>query len=121
LRVVATFSIVGFDPEPDTWGVAVQSKFLAVGALVPWARAGVGAVASQAMSRTFEGTSGGVAGRLLAVLDAGQGAGGDSPGRQSAALLIVREGGGYVGDNDHVVDLRVDDHPEPSTARCSSI
>jgi uncharacterized Ntn-hydrolase superfamily protein len=75
LRVVATFSIVGFDPEPDTWGVAVQSKFLAVGALVPWARAGVGAVAKQAMSRTFEGTSGGLAGRLLAALDAGQGAG----------------------------------------------
>ncbi|HEX5973611.1 MAG TPA: DUF1028 domain-containing protein [Rubrobacteraceae bacterium] len=196
MRVVATFSIVGFDPETDTWGVAVQSKFLAVGAIVPWARAGVGAVATQAMAnfnygprglelmsqgktaqdtvealissdderehrqlgvvdatgraasftgsecfewaggvtgehyaaqgnilvgretveamaRTFEGASGGLAGRLLAALDAGQGAGGDSRGKQSAALLIVREGGGYGGDNDHVVDLRVDDHPEP--------
>jgi uncharacterized Ntn-hydrolase superfamily protein len=196
LRVVATFSIVGFDPETDTWGVAVQSKFLAVGAIVPWARAGVGAVATQAMAnfnygprglelmsqgktaqetvealissdddrehrqlgvvdaagraatftgsecfewaggvegehyaaqgnilvgretveamaRTFEGTSGGLAGRLLAALDAGLGAGGDSRGKQSAALLVVREGGGYGGDNDHVVDLRVDDHPEP--------
>lgn len=196
MRVVATFSIVGFDPETDTWGVAVQSKFLAVGAIVPWARAGVGAVATQAMAnfnygsrglelmsqgktaqdtvealissdderehrqlgvvdatgraasftgsecfewaggvtgehyaaqgnilvgretveamaRTFEGTSGGLAGRLLAALDAGQGAGGDSRGKQSAALLVVREGGGYGGDNDHVVDLRVDDHPEP--------
>jgi uncharacterized Ntn-hydrolase superfamily protein len=196
LRVVATFSIVGFDPETDTWGVAVQSRFLAVGAIVPWARAGVGAVATQAMAnfnygprglelmsqgktaqetvealissdderehrqlgvvdaagrastftgsecfewaggvtgehyaaqgnilvgretveamaRTFEGTSGGLAGRLLAALDAGQGAGGDSRGKQSAALLVVREGGGYGGDNDHVVDLRVDDHPEP--------
>lgn len=196
MRVVATFSIVGFDPETDTWGVAVQSRFLAVGAIVPWARAGVGAVATQAMAnfnygprglelmsqgktaretvealissdderehrqlgvvdaagraatftgseclewaggvagehyavqgnilvgretveamaRTFEGTSGGLAGRLLAALDAGQGAGGDSRGKQSAALLIVREGGGYGGDNDHVVDLRVDDHPEP--------
>ena len=196
MRVVATFSIVGFDPETDTWGVAVQSKFLAVGAIVPWARAGVGAVATQAMAnfnygprglelmsqgktaqetvealissdderehrqlgvvdaagraatftgsecfewaggvtgehyaaqgnilvgretveamaRTFEGTSGGLAGRLLAALDAGLGAGGDSRGKQSAALLVVREGGGYGGDNDHVVDLRVDDHPEP--------
>lgn len=196
MRVVATFSIVGFDPETDTWGVAVQSKFLAVGAIVPWARAGVGAVATQAMAnfnygprglelmsqgktaqdtvealissdderehrqlgvvdatgraasftgsecfewaggvtgehyaaqgnilvgretveamaRTFEGASGGLAGRLLAALDAGQGAGGDSRGKQSAALLVVREGGGYGGDNDHVVDLRVDDHPEP--------
>lgn len=196
MRVVATFSIVGFDPETDTWGVAVQSRFLAVGAIVPWARAGVGAVATQAMAnfnygprglelmsqgktaretvealissdderehrqlgvvdaagraatftgseclewaggvagehyavqgnilvgretveamaRTFEGTSGGLAGRLLAALDAGQGAGGDSRGKQSAALLIVREGGGYGGDNDHAVDLRVDDHPEP--------
>jgi uncharacterized Ntn-hydrolase superfamily protein len=196
LRVVATFSIVGFDPETDTWGVAVQSKFLAVGAIVPWARAGVGAVATQAMAnfnygprglelmsqgktaqetvealissdddrehrqlgvvdaagraatftgsecfewaggvkgehyaaqgnilvgretveamaRTFEGTSGGLAGRLLAALEAGLGAGGDSRGKQSAALLVVREGGGYGGDNDHVVDLRVDDHPEP--------
>jgi uncharacterized Ntn-hydrolase superfamily protein len=196
LRVVATFSIVGFDPETDTWGVAVQSRFLAVGAIVPWARAGVGAVATQAMAnfnygprglelmsqgktaqetvealissdderehrqlgvvdaagrasnftgsqcfewaggvtgehyaaqgnilvgretveamaRTFEGTSGGLAGRLLAALEAGLGAGGDSRGKQSAALLVVREGGGYGGDNDHVVDLRVDDHPEP--------
>ncbi len=196
MRVVATFSIVGFDPETDTWGVAVQSKFLAVGAIVPWARAGVGAVATQAMAnfnygprglelmsqgktaqetvealissdddrehrqlgvvdaagraatftgsecfewaggvkgehyaaqgnilvgretveamaRTFEGTSGGLAGRLLAALEAGLGAGGDSRGKQSAALLVVREGGGYGGDNDHVVDLRVDDHPEP--------
>jgi uncharacterized Ntn-hydrolase superfamily protein len=196
LRVVATFSIVGFDPETGSLGVAVQSKFLAVGAIVPWARAGVGAVATQAMAnfsygprglellgrgetaretvealissdderehrqvgvvdaagraasftgsecfawaggitgeyyaaqgnilvgretvealaRTFENTPGELAGRLLAALDAGQRAGGDSRGKQSAALLVVREGGGYGGDNDRVVDLRVDDHPEP--------
>jgi uncharacterized Ntn-hydrolase superfamily protein len=196
LRVVATFSIVGFDPETGSLGVAVQSKFLAVGAIVPWARAGVGAVATQAManfnygprglelmsrgktaaetvealistdderehrqlgavdaagraatftggecfewaggvtgehyaaqgnilvgqetvevmSKTFEYTPGDLAGRLLAALEAGQGAGGDSRGKQSAALLVVREGGGYGGDNDRIVDLRVDDHPEP--------
>ena len=195
-KIVATFSIVAFDPETDSLGVAVQSKFLAVGSVVPWARAGVGAVATQAMAnynygprglelmargrtaeqtvedlisadedrehrqlgivdgqgraatftgsecfewaggvtgehyaaqgnilvgretveamaRTYEETGGDLAARLLSALDAGQAAGGDSRGKQSAALLAVREGGGYGGDNDRVVDLRVDDHPEP--------
>ncbi len=46
-------------------------------------------------------------------MDAGQEAGGDPRGKQSAALLVVREGGGYGGGNDRLVDLRVDDHPEP--------
>jgi uncharacterized Ntn-hydrolase superfamily protein len=195
-EIVATFSIVAFDPDTDSLGVAVQSKFLAVGSIVPWARAGMGAVATQAMAnynfgprglglmsrgmtaretvealisadderehrqlgvvdaegraatftggecfewaggvtgeyyaaqgnilvgretvtemaKTFEDTLGNLAGRLLAALDAGQQAGGDSRGKQSAALLVVREGGGYGGDNDRVLDLRVDDHPEP--------
>jgi uncharacterized Ntn-hydrolase superfamily protein len=195
-EIVATFSIVAFDPDTDSLGVAVQSKFLAVGSIVPWARAGMGAVATQAMAnynfgprglglmsrgmtaretvealisadderehrqlgvvdaegraatftggecfewaggvtgeyyaaqgnilvgretvtemaKTFEDTPGNLAGRLLAALDAGQQAGGDSRGKQSAALLVVREGGGYGGDNDRVLDLRVDDHPEP--------
>ena len=195
-KIVATFSIVAFDPETDSLGVAVQSKFLAVGSVVPWASAGIGAVATQAMANynygpnglelmargetadetieelisadedreyrqigvvdaggraaTFTGSecfewAGGVTGehyaaqgnilvggetveamartytetrgdlgeRLLAALDAGQVAGGDSRGKQSAALLIVREGGGYGGDNDRVVDLRVDDHLDP--------
>ena len=194
--IVATFSIVAFDPDTGSLGVAVQSKFLAVGSIVPWARAEVGAVATQAMAnynygprgldlmsqgrsaqetvealisadeerehrqlgvvdaegraatftggecfewaggvtgencaaqgnilvgrqtveamrKTFEGTSGDLAGRLLAALDSGQQAGGDSRGKQSAALHVVREGGGYGGDNDRAVDLRVDDHPEP--------
>ena len=196
MRIAATFSIIAFDPEADSLGVAVQSKFLAVGSVVPWARAGVGAVATQALAnfnygprglqllsrgktaqetvealisadeerehrqlgvvdaagraatftggecfewaggvtgehyaaqgnilvgwetvealaKTFEDTPGDLAGRLLAALEAGQAAGGDSRGKQSAALLVVREGGGYGGDNDRVVDLRVDDHPEP--------
>jgi uncharacterized Ntn-hydrolase superfamily protein len=195
-QIVATFSIVAFDPETHALGVAVQSKFLAVGSVVPWARAGVGAVATQAMANynygprgldlmaegnsaeqtvkaltsadedrehrqvgvvdargrastftgsecfdwaggvtgeyyaaqgnilvgketveamatAYEETDGDLATRLLGALDAGQGAGGDSRGKQSAALLVVREGGGYGGDNDRVVDLRVDDHPEP--------
>ena len=194
--IVATFSIVAFDPKTDSLGVAVQSKFLAVGSVVPWARAGVGAVATQAMANynygphglelmalgktaeetveglisadedrehrqvgvvdargraatftgsecfewaggvtgedyaaqgnilvggetveamasTYEETEGDLAARLLSALDAGQAAGGDSRGKQSAALLVVREGGGYGGDNDRVVDLRVDDHPDP--------
>jgi uncharacterized Ntn-hydrolase superfamily protein len=194
--MVATFSIVAFEPETKALGVAVQSRFLAVGAIVPWARAGVGAVATQAMANfnygprgldlmsrgktaeetlralissdderehrqlgvvdargrvatftgsecfewaggvagehyaaqgnilvgretveamaeTFETTTGDLAGRLLAALDAGQTAGGDSRGKQSAALLVVKEGGGYGGNNDRLLDLRVDDHPEP--------
>jgi uncharacterized Ntn-hydrolase superfamily protein len=201
-KSVATFSIVAYDPENGDLGVAVQSKFLAVGAVVPWARAGVGAVATQswanttygpeglrlmaeglsaqealdklveadedrarrqagmvdargnaaaytgegcfdwaghivgegggktgpfacqgnilvseetvqAMARTFEESEGELADRLAAALEAGQEAGGDSRGRQSAALLVVREKGGYGGFNDRWLDLRVDDHPTP--------
>jgi uncharacterized Ntn-hydrolase superfamily protein len=194
--MVATFSIVAFDPRKEELGIAVQSKFLAVGAIVPWARAGAGAVATQAMAnfnygprgldlmsrgktaeetvealissdderehrqlgvvdargraatftgsecfewaggvagehyaaqgnilvgretveamaKTFEATAGDLAGRLLAALDSGQGAGGDSRGKQSGALLVVKEGSGYGGNNDRLLDLRVDDHPEP--------
>jgi uncharacterized Ntn-hydrolase superfamily protein len=51
--------------------------------------------------------------RLVAGLDAGQAAGGDARGQQSAALLVVREGGGYGGRSDRHIDLRVDDHPTP--------
>jgi len=194
--ILSTFSIVAWDPETGDLGVAVQSKFLAVGAVVPWARAGVGAVATQAwanttygpeglalmeqglraqealdrliaadddaahrqvglvdakgeaatftgseclpwaggrtgpgyacqgnilvnedtvvaMAETFEATKGGLWDRLVAALAAGQEAGGDSRGQQSAALLVVREKGGYGGRNDRFIDLRVDDHPAP--------
>jgi len=193
---LSTFSIVARDPETGDLGVAVQSKFLAVGAVVPWAKAGVGAVATQAwantafgpeglalmeqglsaqealdrlvaadddaahrqvgmvdargnaatftgaqclpwaggrtgpgyacqgnilvsedtviaMAETFEATKGGLWDRLVAALAAGQEAGGDSRGQQSAALLVVREKGGYGGRNDRFIDLRVDDHPAP--------
>jgi uncharacterized Ntn-hydrolase superfamily protein len=194
--LVSTFSIVARDAETGDLGIAVQSKFLGVGAVVPWARAGVGAIATQshanvawgpngldllaggmtaqeALDRltgdddgssarqagivdangqavTFTGPdcmpwAGGVAGegfccqgnilvgpdtvdamadafrtsterfahRLVSVLEAGQAAGGDSRGMQSAALLIVRENGGYGGNNDRYIDIRVDDHPAP--------
>ena len=191
-----TFSIVARDPQAGESGIAVQSKFLAVGAVVPWAKAGVGAIATQswantsygprglellasglsaqetlaqliseddgrasrqvgivgvegkpatftgdqcfpwaggqvgehytcqgnilvgedtvlAMARTFEQTTGQLCDRLVAALAAGQAAGGDSRGQQSAALLVVRHGGGYGGFNDRFIDLRVDDHPQP--------
>jgi uncharacterized Ntn-hydrolase superfamily protein len=73
----------------------------------------VGEETVEAMAGTYESTSGDLATRLLTALDAGQEEGGDSRGKQSAALLVVREGGGYGGDNDRVLDLHVDDHPEP--------
>ncbi len=190
-----TFSIVAADLEAGDWGVAVASRFPCVGAVVPWARAGVGAVATQSWANTsfgpdglaltadgvgaddalarlldadegredrqvgivdaaggaatftgsrcmewaggatgpgfaaqgnilageqvvadmaaaFVETEGDLCDRLLAALLAGDAAGGDRRGRQSAALLVVREGGGYEGRNDRYIDLRVDDHPE---------
>ena len=191
-----TFSIVARDPATGDLGVAVASKFLAVGSVVPWATAGVGAIATQALANvafgphglaalaggdaaesvlsaltdadegradrqvgvvdaagrasTFTGTgclpwAGGRTGdgvavqgniltgpevveavldvysgsaapfpdRLLEALLAGDRAGGDARGRQSAALLVVRDGAGYGGANDRWLDLRVDDHPDP--------
>jgi uncharacterized Ntn-hydrolase superfamily protein len=193
-----TFSIVARSADGESWGVAVASKFLAVGAAVPAAVAGVGAIATQAsanvaykglaLSHLDDGATasvalqrlleedegrdhrqvgivdvdggaashtgseclewaGGVIGdgyaiqgnilagaqvvgamerawresaedaplarRLLAALAAGDEAGGDSRGRQSAALLVVREGAGYEGLDDVAVDLRVDDHASP--------
>lgn len=190
-----TFSLVGRDGA--ALGVAVASKFLAVGAYVPGAAPGAGAVATQAAvnlrwapegvglmqsGRTAAqaltalvaadaapttrqgglvdaaGTSAAhtgadcipwaghehgdgfsaqgnclagpevvagmvaawhagsalpIARRLLAGLQAGDAAGGDKRGRQSAALLVVAPGAGYDGGNDVLVDLRVDDHPDP--------
>src|ERR671935_266915 len=55
---VATYSIVAFDPDARQWGVAVQSKFLAVGSVVPWAEANVGAVATQAYANPQYGPDG---------------------------------------------------------------
>jgi uncharacterized Ntn-hydrolase superfamily protein len=194
---VATYSICACDLEAGQWGVATQSKFLAVGSVVPWAEPHVGAIATQsyanprygrdglallrdghaandvverltaaddgralrqlgivdgegraatytgadchawaggrtgdgyaaqgnilvsgetvdALSTTFEGSTGTpLAVRLLDCLDAAEAAGGDSRGRQSAALLVVERDGGYAGLSDTLVDLRVDDHPDP--------
>jgi uncharacterized Ntn-hydrolase superfamily protein len=65
------------------------------------------------MERAWLASEGRLADRLLAALAAGDDAGGDKRGRQSAALLVVRAGGGYGGTSDVEVDLRVDDHPAP--------
>ena len=193
-----TFSLVACDLEARQWGVVVASKFLAVGAVVPWARADVGAVATQAsanvsygprglellatgasaqetidhltgddpgaperqigvvdggggsatftgpecfdwaggragpgyaaqgnllvgaavveaLADTFEGTEGPLVERLLASLRAGEEAGGDRRGRQSAAVIVRQTDAGYGGGTDILVDLRVDDHVEPVT------
>lgn len=67
----------------------------------------------EAMGRTFERAKGELADRLLEALIAGERAGGDRRGRQSAALLVVRKGGGSGGLSDRVVDLRIDDHRDP--------
>lgn len=191
-----TFSIVAFDPANGDLGVAVQSKFPNVGVSIPFAKAGVGAVATQSycntsygprglallensaspqqavdiltggdeqrddrqmgiinaqghaasftgahcfdwaghlrgefcaaqgntlagaqvvanMIGTFESHRGSLAERLLAALQAGQASGGDRRGQQSAALLVVRAGGGYGGFDDRYVDISVYDHPAP--------
>ncbi len=191
-----TFSIAAYSAEDKTWGVAVASKFLAAASVVCWARAGAGAVATQAlakvsfgpdgldlmagglsaeetlarllstdadaehrqvgmvdakgsaaahtgedcfeyaghfvgegftcqgtilagrpvieaMARAFQATQGPLVDRLLAALLAGDRAGGDRRGRQAAGMLVVKANGGYGGDNDRLIDLRVDDHEDP--------
>jgi uncharacterized Ntn-hydrolase superfamily protein len=67
-----------------------------------------------ALAATFEGTAGRpLAERLLDCLAAAQAAGGDRRGQQSASLLVVEKDGGYAKMSDTLVDLRVDDHPQP--------
>ena len=192
----STFSIVARDSSNGDIGIIVQSKFPAVGAVVPWAMAEAGGVATQAwantsygprglefltkgknasetlkallknddkvehrqvgivdakglavshtgkecmewaghivgdgyacqgnilagetvikdMAEAYEKTESDLIDRLFAALNAGQVAGGDRRGMQSAAVLVVRKEGGYEGGNDRYVDVRVDDHPRP--------
>jgi uncharacterized Ntn-hydrolase superfamily protein len=193
---VNTFSIVAHDPDKKEWGVAVASKYLAVGSAVPFAKAGVGAIATQAfvnvsygsrglellaegksaedalkeltdadkgkesrqvgiidakgnvvsftgkkcnawaghkvgkhyacqgnilkgeevvakMAEAFEKAEGPLAWRMLAALEAGDEAGGDKRGKQSAAILVVRDRFGPNRIGDRMIDLRVDDHKDP--------
>jgi uncharacterized Ntn-hydrolase superfamily protein len=93
--VVATYSIVGCDLEAQQWGVAVQSKFLAVGSVVPWAEPGVGAVATQAYANPSYGPNG------LALLRDGLRASevvdrltGEDEGRDERQLGVVDAQGG---------------------------
>jgi uncharacterized Ntn-hydrolase superfamily protein len=191
-----TFSIVAADPEAGEVGVATESKFLAVGAVVTWARGDVGAVATQsfaevtfgprgldllaegmapqtaldrllefdqkregrqvgivdtagraasftgsecfehaaslvgdgfacqgnilasadvvpAIAEGFQMAAGPLAERLVEALRAGQRAGGDRRGQESAAILVSKPGGGYGGTHDRYIDLRVDHHDQP--------
>ncbi len=193
---VHTYSIVARDLATGDFGVAVESHYFSVGSVVPWAKAGVGAVATQsfaepaygpralmllqdgqsapdalaaliaqdplsarrqvavvdargrvaahtgkgciawaghlqgegysvqanmmlnervvpAMAKAFESTKGVLAERLVAALEAAQAAGGDIRGQQSAALLVVRGKPTGRSWEDVLVDLRVEDHPEP--------
>jgi len=66
-----------------------------------------------AMEKTFLETKGTLARRMFAALSAGDAAGGDSRGRQSAVLIVVKEGAGYNGNSDRAIDIRVDDHADP--------
>lgn len=191
-----TFSIAGFDPDNGDLGIAVHSKFPNVRATIPFAQAGIGAIATQsycntsfgpkglellkngaspqqvvdilitndhdrdyrqvgvldaqgnaanytgqecfsfaggtigkyctvqgnvlageqvvtAMKEGFENTKGSLSERLIHALDMGQHAGGDRRGQQSAALLVVRDKGGYGGHDDRYVDISVYDHQQP--------
>ncbi|PJF33996.1 MAG: fimbrial assembly protein FimA, partial [Candidatus Thermofonsia Clade 1 bacterium] len=73
----------------------------------------VGRHVIEAMAEAYQRTGGDLADRLMAALYAADRSGGDKRGRQSAGILVVKAGGGYGGDNDRMLDLRVDDHEDP--------
>ncbi len=89
------------DRQGKTW--SAQGNILA-GAQVP-----------EAMGKAFEATQGELAEKLFAALKAGDFAGGDSRGRQSASILVVRKGGGRNTNNDRYIYINVDDNPDPFT------
>ena len=94
--------------ECNAWAGAVSGKhYTAQGNIL------AGEAVVQAMGKAYEETDGKLADKLMAALFAGQEAGGDIRGQQSAALLVVQEGGGYGGFNDRYIDLRVDDAEKP--------
>jgi len=73
----------------------------------------VGPQVPEAMGKAFESTQGELAEKLYAALKAGNAAGGDARGRQSASMLIVRKGGGRNINNDRYIYINVDDNPDP--------
>jgi uncharacterized Ntn-hydrolase superfamily protein len=75
----------------------------------------VGPQVPEAMGKAFEVTNGELAEKLFAALKAGDGAGGDARGRQSASILVVRKRGGRNINNDRYVYINVDDNPDPFT------
>jgi len=192
----STFSIVAYDSQTESWGIAIASKFLAVGSVVPWLSSNAGAIATQSYANTLFGidgikllttgisaegcfkeisksdqdldlrqvgivdkfggsftftgkqchdwaggiaqpgyaiqgnllasqnvilemekaylaSEGDLADKLYAALKAGDLAGGDKRGRQSAALRIVKTGAGYGGFSDNLIDFRVDNEADP--------
>lgn len=95
-------------PEASAWAGHKGGKFCtAQGNIL----AGEAVVAN--MVDAFEKTEGHLSLRLMAALEAGQSAGGDTRGMQSAAMLIVKEAAGVWLNNDVVLRLQVDDNPEP--------
>ena len=101
---VATYTA----PEASGWaGHRVAEHASAQGNIL------AGPAVVEDMIEAFESTAGHLSLRLLAALEAGQAAGGDTRGMQSAAMLIVKEDGGVWLNNDVVLRLQVDDHPEP--------
>ncbi|MEZ0318687.1 MAG: DUF1028 domain-containing protein [Pyrobaculum sp.] len=92
---------------PHYAGHVVGSGYVASGNIL------AGAEVLEAMAKGFETQRGELIDKLLAALEAGDRAGGDKRGRQSAAVVVLRSGGGYLGLTDVYVDIRVDDHPDP--------
>src|SRR5215472_12598642 len=97
-------------PQAPNWAGDRQGK--------AWSAQGnilVGPQVPQAMGKAFEGTQGELAEKLFAALKAGDAAGGDARGRQSASMLVVRKGGGRNTNNDRTIYINVDDNPDPFT------
>jgi uncharacterized Ntn-hydrolase superfamily protein len=97
-------------PNAPRWAGGWQTKY--------WSAQGnilVGPQVPEAMGKAFDATQGELAEKLFAALKAGDAAGGDSRGRQSASILVVRKLGGRNFNNDRYVYINVDDNPDPFT------
>ncbi|NJP35180.1 DUF1028 domain-containing protein [Micromonospora thermarum] len=109
--------VVGANGTGATWTGPACHPWAGGQAGDGWAAQGNILAGPQVIDAVRDGWLGGSAlafpDRLVAALRAGDQAGGDRRGRQSAGLLVVERGGGYGGTGDVLVDLRVDDHPDP--------